>query len=147
MASDLTLLVITPDRIALDMRASSVRIPGLDGSMGILPRHAPMVAALDIGLMVYDDGSGEQTLFVAGGFAEVRDNTVRVVCEAGERPEEIDEERARAAEARARQRLDEARAEPGVEGAPQVDIFRGLASLRRAQNRLLAKRGHGRRLA
>ena len=70
MASDLTLLVITPDRIALDMRASSVRIPGLDGSMGILPRHAPMVAALDIGLMVYDDGSGEQTLFVAGGFAE-----------------------------------------------------------------------------
>ncbi len=140
MASDLTLLVITPDRIVLDMRASSVRIPGLDGSMGILPRHAPMVAALDIGLIHHDDGSGEQILFVSGGFAEVRDNTVRVVCEAGERPDEIDEERARAAEARARKRLDEARAAPAVAGFPPIDILRGLASLRRAQSRLVARR-------
>ena len=69
--------------------------------------------ALDVGLMHYrtngrTDGPDE-VMFVSGGFAEVRDNTVRVVSEAGERPVEIDEARAREAEARARERLSQDR--------------------------------------
>ena len=103
--AELTLRIITPERIALDGTASSVRIPALDGSMGILPRHAPMVAALAEGELRYKNAQGEQSIFVSGGFAEVRDNTVRIVSEAGERPEEIDEERARQAEQRARERM------------------------------------------
>ena len=103
--SGLTLRVITPDRIALDEQADAVRLPGLDGSIGILPRHAHMVAALDSGELLYRTGSKEETLFVAGGFAEVKDGTVRVVSQAGELPEEIDEERAKQAEQRARERL------------------------------------------
>jgi F-type H+-transporting ATPase subunit epsilon len=132
MADALTLRVITPERIALDQSVSSVRIPGVDGSIGILPRHAPMVAALDIGLMHYRTGGREDVLFVSGGFAEVRDNTVRIVSQAGEKPEEIDEERAREAEARARERLSQTRV---LEGEP-IDLLRAEAALKRALLRL-----------
>ena len=45
MAEELTLRVITPDRIVLDTTASSIRLPGIDGSMGVLRGHAAMVAA------------------------------------------------------------------------------------------------------
>jgi F-type H+-transporting ATPase subunit epsilon len=132
MADALTLRVITPERIALDQSVSSVRIPGVDGSIGILPRHAPMVAALDVGLMHYRTGGREDVLFVSGGFAEVRDNTVRIVSQAGEKPEEIDEERAREAEARARERLSQTRV---LEGEP-IDLLRAEAALKRALLRL-----------
>ena len=132
MADALTLRVITPEKIALDQSVSSVRIPGVDGSIGILPRHAPMIAALDVGTMRYRSGGREERMFVSGGFAEVRDNTVRVVSQAGEKPEEIDEARAREAEARARERLSQTRV---LEGEP-IDLLRAEAALKRALMRL-----------
>jgi F-type H+-transporting ATPase subunit epsilon len=131
--SKLTLRVITPDRIVLDTQAETVRVPAVDGSMGFLPRHANLVAALDLGLLTWREGGKEQTLFVSGGFVEVKQNTVRVVSEAGERPQEIDVERARAAEKRARERLDQGR-DTGV----VIDLLRAELALRRAQARLRA---------
>jgi F-type H+-transporting ATPase subunit epsilon len=133
MAEDITLRVITPDHIVVDTTASSVRIPGVDGSLGILRNHAPMIAAIDVGLLRFRHAGKEHALFVAGGFAEVRNNTVRVVSEAGERPEEIDLARAKEAEERARQRLEE-----GRHGA-DVDVLRAELALRRAQIRLRAR--------
>jgi F-type H+-transporting ATPase subunit epsilon len=135
MAGTLTLRVITPERIALDQSVESVRVPAVDGDLGILPRHAPMVAALDVGLMRYRVGGAEQVLFVSGGFCEVRDQTVRVVTEAGERPAEIDEARAREAETRARERISRAQAR----GGEPLDVLRAEASLRRALMRLRAR--------
>ncbi len=140
MAGGLTLRVITPERIALDEAVSSLRIPAVDGSIGILPRHAPMVAALDSGLLHYTSGGTEHVLFVSGGFAEVRGGTVRVVTEAGEKPEEIDEARAREAEKRARERL--AGMLKPMEGEP-IDLTRAELSLRRAIWRLRASEYRG----
>lgn len=134
-ARALTLRVITPERIAHDGEATSVRVPGVDGSIGILPRHAPMVAALDAGLLRWREGAAEHVMFVSGGFAEVRGSTVRVVTEAGERPADIDEERAREAERRARERLAQGQA---GEGEP-LDVVRAEAALRRAIMRLQAR--------
>jgi F-type H+-transporting ATPase subunit epsilon len=136
MAGTLTLRVITPDRIALDRSVASVKLPGLDGSIGVLPRHAPMIAALDTGLLRYREAPGarENVLFVSGGFAEVRGDTLRVVSEAGEHPAEIDEARAREAEARARERL----SVKGIAGDP-IDLLRAEAALRRALMRLRAR--------
>jgi F-type H+-transporting ATPase subunit epsilon len=135
MAGTLTLRVITPEKIAFDQSVDSVRVPGADGELGILPRHAPMIAALDPGVLRYRIGGREHVLYVSGGFAEVRDNTVRVVTEAGERPEDIDEQRARAAEARARERLSQTRA---AQGEP-LDLPRAKVALRRALMRLRAR--------
>jgi F-type H+-transporting ATPase subunit epsilon len=141
MPGTLTLRVITPERIALDRSVASVRLPALDGSMGVLPRHAPMIAALDTGLLRYRETSGspEEVLFVSGGFAEVRGETLRVVCEAGERAQEIDEERARQAEKRARERL----TVKASGGGDPLDLLRAEASLRRALMRQRARESRG----
>jgi F-type H+-transporting ATPase subunit epsilon len=135
MAGSLTLRVITPERIALDTQVQSVRIPGVDGSMGILPRHAPMVAALDAGLLHYRIDGKEHLLFVSGGFAEVRGENLRVVTEAGEQPAEIDAARAAASEKRARERL--------ASKDESLDTARAEASLRRAVWRLRAREHQG----
>jgi F-type H+-transporting ATPase subunit epsilon len=124
----LTLRVITPDRIVLDTQAEHVRVPAVDGAMGFLPRHAPLVAALDLGVLSWREGGKEHALFVSGGFVEVKADTVRVVSEAGERPAEIDLARAKEAEQRARERLDQGR---GAGGGP-VDLLRAELALRRA---------------
>lgn len=150
----LTLRIITPDRIALDQVVESVRLPALDGSLGVLPRHAPMVAALDTGLLRYTVGGREHVLFCAGGFAEMHGDTLRVVTQASEAPQDIDAARARAAESRARARLQAAGVSPGSvvsvvaattsalvrepNGDP-VDVARASTSLRRALLRMQAK--------
>ena len=137
----LTLRVITPDKIALDQMVESVIVPAVDGKLGILPRHAPMIAALDTGILEYREkmGSPKHALFVSGGFAEVHGETVRVVTEAGERPSEIDEARAREAEKRARERIASAET---IEGEP-IDMLRAESALRRAIMRLNAIEYHG----
>jgi F-type H+-transporting ATPase subunit epsilon len=138
MAGELTLRVITPDRIVVDEPVESVQLPALDGSMGVLPRHAPMVAALQAGVLRYRPKSGaaganEKVLFVSDGFAEVNGALLRVVCEAGETAGEIDEARAKEAEQRARERL----AKHGNGGSEsEFDQARAEAALRRAMMRL-----------
>lgn len=135
MVRSLTLRVITPDRIVLDETVESVRMPGVDGSLGVLPRHAHLVTALEAGLVVYEmPGGGRQELFVSGGFAEVRDDTVRVVTEASEPIGAIDIERAREAERRARERISAIRS-----GVSSEDLLRAEAALRRALLRLRLK--------
>ena len=129
MAGQLTLRVLTPDKIVTDTVVESVRLPGLDGSIGVLPRHAHLVAALQDGLLRYRAGGVEADLFVAGGFAEVRDGTVRVLTGASERVDQIDVDRAREAEQRARERL----ATHGEGGRhDEIDFLRAEAALRRA---------------
>jgi len=135
--ANLTLRVITPESIALDTSVASVQLPALDGSLGILPRHAHMIAGLDTGVLVYTDASGkEERMFVSGGFAEVQGNTVRVITRAGELASEIDEERARIAEKRARERLDAVRR--GT--VSDVDVLRAEMALQRAIMRLRTRR-------
>ena len=56
MAGTLTLRVITPDRIALDRSVASVRLPALDGSIGVLPRHAPMMSQSERHVFVHSQG-------------------------------------------------------------------------------------------
>ncbi|MCP3917095.1 MAG: F0F1 ATP synthase subunit epsilon [bacterium] len=133
MADSITLRVITPDSIVLDTEASSVQVPGLDGSIGILARHAPMVTALDAGDLHWTADGVEDDMFVSGGFAEVRANTVRVVTEASERPGDIDIERATKAAERAKERLKDRRVE---EGSSEFDVLRAEAALRRAMMRV-----------
>lgn len=133
MAGSLTLRVITPERIVLDVTADSVRFPGIDGATGILPGHAAMVAALGPGDLSFASAGQTDSMFVSGGFAEVRENTVRVVTEASEAPTDIDVDRARASAERAKERLKELTT---VAGSAKVDAARARAALQRAMARL-----------
>ncbi len=135
--AQLTLRIITPERIALDEAVEYVWLPGVDGSIGVMARHAPMIAALDFGVLMYTKPGGARGhIFVSGGFAEVRGDTLRVISRAGEKPEEIDEARAREAERRARERL----AQRGSAATmSEVNFLRAELALHRALLRLGTK--------
>jgi F-type H+-transporting ATPase subunit epsilon len=106
MAKEFHLRVVTPDRVVLDRKVTSVTFMGVDGSYGILAGHAPLMTATKPGIVkiTYPDGQVEEML-VTDGFAEMRDNVLSLICEAGERAHEIDPERAKRAEQKARERL------------------------------------------
>lgn len=73
--------VVSPERILFEDEAVHVQVPAYDGLIGILPRHAPLLALLGSGVLVVRAAGGEQRFRVAGGFVQVRDNVVRVVAE------------------------------------------------------------------
>jgi F-type H+-transporting ATPase subunit epsilon len=73
--------VVSPERILFEGEARRVVVPAYDGLIGILPRHAPLLALLGKGQLVVGASGGEQRFTVAGGFVQVRDDVVRVVAE------------------------------------------------------------------
>lgn len=122
--------IITPDRVVLSADdVTSVVVPGVEGYLGVLANHAPLMTALKIGHIDFKraDGSAKE-MAVAGGFMEVLDNTVTVLAEAAELADEIDTERAERAAKRAEERL--------AARDPSIDIERARAALQRALNRL-----------
>ena len=103
----LELIVVTPERQLLRETVVEVVIPGLDGELGILPGHAPLITELGIGEMRYRTANSSQPVLLAiiRGFAEVLPDRVTLLAETAERAEEIDLARAEAAKARAESRL------------------------------------------
>src|SRR3974390_2224455 len=101
------LIVVTPERQLLRETVVEVTIPGLDGALGILPGHAPLMTELGQGELSYLQATTSQPIFLAvhRGFAEVLPHRVTVLAETAERAEEIDLARAEAAKARAEKRL------------------------------------------
>ena len=80
--SGLTVSVVSPEAVLFDGAASSVVVPAYDGLIGILPRHAPLLALLGKGeLRITSTGSGVRRFTVGGGFVQVKANTVRIVAE------------------------------------------------------------------
>ncbi len=73
--------VVSPERVLFEGDAKSVIVPAYDGLMGILPRHAPLVALLGKGVLKVRAAQAEQRFTLAGGFVQVKDDVVRVVAE------------------------------------------------------------------
>ena len=130
MASLMRFEVLAPDKYVLKSDAISyVEAVTLWGVVGILPRHAPLIAALKEAPLKYRDAEGiAHFLCLQGGFMEVKDNKVVVMTEAAETADEIDVDRAEASALRARERL----ANPDDE----IDMDRVMGSLRRSEARL-----------
>ncbi len=120
--------IVTAERAVLSDEVDLVLAPGVEGQLGILPHHAPLMTMLAPGEMVLRKGNEETYLAIAGGFLEVRPDRVVVLADAAERAEEID--LARAVEARRRADESLRSHEAGLD-LVQVD-----ASLRRALTRL-----------
>ena len=92
----INLEIVTPDRIFFRGQVQSITVPGIEGYLGILPGHAPLLAELRIGVISYRLATDEeQRLFCSWGFVEVLPDRVSVLAEIVEKPEEIDVERAR----------------------------------------------------
>ena len=131
------LSIVTPEKVFCEIEAESLYVPGIDGYLGILSHHAPLITSLIPGKIEYRDNEGnEVSLAVSGGFLEVSENRATILADAVEGTEEIDVERARAALERARKRIEKG------EYDSDINIDRARAALLRALNRLrLSKRG------
>ena len=124
----LRLDIVTPDKVVLNAEVDYVGAEGVDGQFGLLPQHAPMLTALKVGDLYYRQGSETHWVFVSGGFAQISDNKVTILAESAELASSIDVERAKAAKARAEQRL----ADP----QPDIDVVRAQLALARAIARI-----------
>jgi len=127
--------VVTAERLVLSEDVDIVIAPGIEGQLGILPHHAPLMTLLDAGELIARKGQEEFSLAVGGGFLEVRPDRVIVLADLAERAEEIDIEQAEAARKRAEQALTE-RYKPGFDAAAAEAALRAsLARLKVAAKR------------
>jgi len=105
MADKIQLEVVTPERRVLGEPVDMVTVPGLNGEMGILPGHTPLISQLKTGVLSYLQDGRTTQLLVSGGVVEVRDDHVAVLAEIAERPEEIDAAAARVSRDRLEKQL------------------------------------------
>ena len=126
----LKLEIVTAERLVLaDENIDMVVAPSVDGEVGILPNHAPLIAVLQIGELRVKKGADEQSIVVAGGFMEVLDDKVTILADTAERSEEIDVASAEQARTRAQEALTN-------KEAGQADLEMAQAAMRLAALRL-----------
>ncbi len=131
MRSTFELEILTRERRVLLTKVTEVVAPGVDGYLGVLAGHAPLVTALDVGQLTLEmpEEGVKERIAISGGFMEVRPEKTVVLAETAERAEEIDAARAKAALERAKERLAEAQ-------YANIDTERARRALARAFNRL-----------
>ena len=130
--SRLRLEVITPGGVVFRDDVDYVEAPAVFGYIGILPGHAPLLYQIRSGQLQYRQGEEQHYLAVHWGFLEVLDDTVTVLAETAERPQDIDLARAESALNRAKARLEEFGAAYDVDQAQQA-VARAEARLRAAE--------------
>lgn len=128
--------LVAPSGRVFEGDVEMVVIPAVTGEIGILPRHAPLIAHLAIGRVRALTPDGEWLSFaVADGFAKVQFNKVIILADAAEEANAIDIARVERALERATQRLEMYHQGTVPEGE-EVDPYREQLAMRRARNRL-----------
>lgn len=126
--SHMLLEIVTPERKVFEKQIDMVVVKAIDGELGILPNHIPLVTPLKIGVVRAKHAEDEELVAVSGGFMEVRNNKVVILAESAELPGDIDLERALAAKVRAEKRMEQRRDE--------IDFRRAEIALQKALNRI-----------
>ena len=120
--------IITAEQQVFGDEVEMVVAPGIDGQLGILPHHAPLMTVLQPGEILIRKEGEDTYLVVTGGFMEVMGNRVTILADACEHSDEIDESRAQEAVERAKEQIEHQDSD--------VQLERVVASMRRAQVRL-----------
>ena len=124
--------IVTPEEILYKEEVEFMVAPAVEGELGVLKNHAPLVAALKIGVLRLKDPAGEEfRIALSGGFVEVVDNTARVLAETAEHGYDIDIIRAKAARDRAENRIAQ-RDENINYSRAQLALQRSIARLKAA---------------
>ncbi len=130
MASTIAIDIITPERVVFKDDIEMIIVPALDGLLGVLPRHAPLVTGIKTGVVKIKKDGKEFFISTSGGIMEVQLDQINLVISTAELPEEIDVERAQRSKERAEERL--------RNNAVHSDEIRARAALERAIARLKA---------
>lgn len=126
--SKIKLDIVTPEESVFSDEVDMLVAPGMEGQLGILPHHAPLMTILGIGELVIRNGNEEQYLAIGGGYLEVQPDRVIVLADVAERAEDIDVARAEAARERAQRSM--------VEKPSGMDAAQAEAALKRSLVRL-----------
>ncbi|MGB7412994.1 MAG: ATP synthase F1 subunit epsilon [Thermosynechococcaceae cyanobacterium] len=129
----LTVRVVSPDKTVWDSSAEEVILPSTTGQLGILSGHAPLLSALEIGVMRVRPGKDWVAIALMGGFAEVENNEVIILVNGAERGDTIDRDAARKAMSNA-----EARMKKAEQGSDRQEQLQATQDFRRARARLQA---------
>ena len=121
--------IVTAERAVYSEDVEVVIAPGVEGQLGILPHHAPLMTALQAGELRVRKGGEEVSLAISGGFLEVRPDSIVVLADTAERADEIDTARAEEAKSRAEQRLADRRTLGVDEARCEAALSRALARL------------------
>ena len=125
----LNIEIVTAERVVFaEDEVDIVVVPGIEGELGILPMHAPLMTMLKPGELMVRQKGEEQSIFVSGGFLQVVADKVTILADTAERAEEIDVARAEEAKARAQDRMGQPR--------EQFDYARAQAAMLRSLMRL-----------
>lgn len=125
----LQLDIVTPERMAFSEEVDAVVCPGIEGELGILPHHAPLVTMLGVGELRIRRGGQEEFFAIAGGFLQVRPDRVVIMAETADMAAEIDVQKAEEARREAERALEAGFDEP-------ADLARARAALQRALLRI-----------
>lgn len=132
----LTVRVIAPDKTVWDSEAEEVILPSTTGQLGILSGHAPLLTALDTGVMRVRPQKDWVAIALMGGFAQVEENEVTILVNGAEKGETIDKKLASSAYGEAESRLREAE-----NGDSLQEKIKAKQALKRARARLQAAGG------
>ena len=128
--------VIAPDQIVWDDNVEEIILPSSTGQLGILTGHAPLLTALEVGVMRIRPSKKWQLIAVMGGFAEVENNDVKVLVNAAEMGDKIDLESARKDYEEAQKRFEKAEA-----GDDRPEKIQADRALKRTRSRFQAAGG------
>ena len=126
--------IVTAERLVFSEDIDALVAWGVEGQLGILPHHAPLMTMLQPGDLMIRKNKEEEYLAISGGFLEVRPDKVIILADACERVDEIDIARAEEAKKRAQETM---RSAPlSVEaGVAEAALRRSLARLKAAEKR------------
>jgi F-type H+-transporting ATPase subunit epsilon len=132
--------IVTPESILYSGDADILIAPGIEGELGILPHHAPLITLLQPGELTLRKGGEEICMVIYGGFLEVRPDRVIILADAAQRSEEIDVARAEEAKRRAEQHLADRSASAVERDQSEAALRQALASLKVVEKEKRRKR-------
>jgi F-type H+-transporting ATPase subunit epsilon len=141
LAPSIRLEIVTPERVIYSDEVDAVIAPGVEGQLGILPHHAPLITMLQAGELRVRKGEEEICIAVFGGFLEVRPDRVIVLADAAERAEEIDAARAEEAKRRAEQALANRKVSQADKARAEAALRRSLVEIKVAERKRKRKAG------
>jgi len=134
MAGTFMLEIVSPEELLFKDEVQFVVVPEVTGELGVMRNHAPMIAALNIGIMRYTDNDGSiKKIAISGGFMEVMFNEAKILAETAEAGSQIDVLRAKAAKERAEARIAAKAADTNMARA-EMALARSIARIKAAEN-------------
>ena len=125
------LSIVTPEKVVFEGQVVSLLVPGMEGYLGVLSNHAPLITALQPGRIEFQDDQDKIQIFsVSGGFVEVSGNKATLLADTAEHCEEIDIDRAQTALEKALKALQD------KEKAGETSTPEAKEAARRAANRV-----------